>query len=87
MVAGRPRPSPLISRLQYHTQRKADNMHDELGKIAAAPAEMGIFWNRVAELRKDMLESEMRDPKTGEDIKRERIWWTSCAGYGGAEAA
>ena len=58
----------IEGRKQYLTQQKAENMRDELERLASVPQGMRKFWGRANELRAQMIESEMRDSRTAKDM-------------------
>ena len=55
---------------QYHTQRKIENMQDELERLASTPYGMQKVRGRAAQLRRELLETELRDPRTATYIDK-----------------
>ena len=58
----------IEGRKQFLTQQKAENMKDELERLASVPAGMRKFWGRANELRAQLIQGEMRDPRTVKDM-------------------
>ncbi len=68
------------------TQRKAENMQDELERIAGS-RDMGQFWDRAAVLRTGMMESEQRDARTAQQLTHLTSRFRSRAGGPGEPPA
>ena len=58
------------ARHQYHSLRKIENMQDELERLASTPDGMQKFRGRASQLRRELLQTEMRDPRSSRDMDK-----------------